>query len=145
MLIYQKRRFGEDYWQLYRAVVRRCETLDEKTLLSWIRGERLPRSLTSFEVLPRIERRYRLVQGYFKASLPHQSRSLYRHDMDDISAAERRRLAWRLPDDFSSLPFSKREEIIEWVRRVIISGSTDYRRCQDNRREARLRPLATVF
>jgi hypothetical protein len=26
--------------------------------------------------------------------------------MGDISAAERRRLAWRLPDDFSSLPFS---------------------------------------
>jgi hypothetical protein len=28
------------------------------------------------------------------------------------------------------LPFSKREEIIQWVRRVIISGSTDYRRYQ---------------
>ncbi|WP_234889865.1 hypothetical protein V6582_21150 (plasmid) [Agrobacterium vitis] len=51
-------------------------------------------------------------------------------DGEDISAAERRRLAWHLPDDFSSLPFSKREEIIEWVRRVIISGSTDYRRYQ---------------
>lgn len=81
-------------------------------------------------VLSRIERRYRLAHGYFKAKLPHQSRSLYGHDMGDISAAERRRLAWHLPDDFSSLPFSKREEIIEWVRRVIISGSTDYRRYQ---------------
>ena len=69
-------------------------------------------------------------RGYFRAKLPHQSRSLYGHDMGDISSAERRRLAWHLPDDFSSLPFSKREEIIEWVRRVIISGSTDYRRYQ---------------
>lgn len=129
-LIYQMRRFGESYWQLYRAVVRLGETFDEKTLLSWVRGERVPRSLRSFEILSRIERRYRLGQGYFKAKLPHQSRSLYGHDMDDISAAERRRLAWHLPDDFSSLPFSKREEIIEWVRRVIISGSTDYRRYQ---------------
>ena len=129
-LVYQMRRFGESYWQLYRAVVRLGETFDDKTLLSWVQGERVPRSLTSFEILSRIERRYRLVQGYFKAKLPHQSRSLYGHDMGDISAAERRRLAWHLPDDFSSLPFAKREEIIEWVRRVIISGSTDYRRYQ---------------
>lgn len=129
-LVYHMRRFDESYWQLYRAVVRLGETFDGKTLLSWVQGERVPRSLTSFEILSRIERRYRLGQGYFKAKLPHQSRSLYGHDMGDISAAERRRLAWHLPDNFSSLPFSKREEIIEWVRRVIISGSTDYRRYQ---------------
>jgi integrase len=129
-LVYHMRRFGESYWQLYRAVVRLGETFDDKTLLSWVQGERVPRSLTSFEILSRIERRYRLGQGYFKAKLPHQSRSLYGHDMGDISAAERRRLAWHLPDNFSSLPFSKREEIIQWVRRVIISGSTDYRRYQ---------------
>lgn len=129
-LVYHMRRFGESYWQLYRAVVRLGETFDDKTLLSWVQGERVPRSLTSFEILSRIERRYRLGQGYFKAKLPHQSRSLYGHDMGDISAAERRRLAWHLPDNFSSLPFSKREEIIEWVHRVIISGSTDYRRYQ---------------
>lgn len=129
-LVYHMRRFGESYWQLYRAIVRLGETFDDKTLLSWVQGERVPRSLTSFEILSRIERRYQLAQGYFKAKLPHQSRSLYGHDMGDISAAERRRLAWHLPDNFSSLPFSKREEIIEWVRRVIISGSTDYRRYQ---------------
>ncbi|MGV2186623.1 hypothetical protein [Rhizobium rhizogenes] len=129
-LVYQMRRFGESYWQLYRAVIRLGETFDEKTLLSWVQGERVPRSLTSFEILSRTERRYRLAQGYFKAKLPHQSRSLYGHDMGDISAAERRRLAWHLPDDFSNLSFSKREEIIGWVRRVIISGSTDYRRYQ---------------
>ncbi|MCF1467590.1 hypothetical protein FS764_11800 [Agrobacterium vitis] len=129
-LVYHMRRFGESYWQLYRAVVRLGETFDDKTLLSWVQGERVPRSLTSFEILSRVERRYRLAPDYFKTKLPHQSRSLYGHDMGDISAAERRRLAWHLPDDFSSLPFSKREEIIEWVRRVIISGSTDYRRYQ---------------
>ncbi|MFN7026080.1 MAG: hypothetical protein ACK4QP_16525, partial [Pseudorhizobium sp.] len=92
-LVYHMRRFGESYWQLYRAVVRLGETFDDKTLLSWVQGERVPRSLTSFEILSRIEWRYRLGQGYFKAKLPHQSRSLYGHDMGDISAAERRRLA----------------------------------------------------
>ncbi len=30
----------------------------------------------------------------------------------------------------NTLPFTKREEILDWVRRVIISGSTEYRRYQ---------------
>ncbi len=46
-LVYQMRRFGESYWQLYRAVVRLGETFDDKTLLSWIQGERVPRSVAS--------------------------------------------------------------------------------------------------
>ncbi|WP_313665645.1 hypothetical protein [Shinella sp.] len=129
-LVYQMRRFGENYWQLFRAVVRLGETFDHKTLLSWIQGERVPRSIASFDILARIERRYRLPAGYFKAKLPHQARSLHGHDLSDITPAQRRRIAWHLLDDFSSLPFSKREEILDWVRRVIISGSTDYRRYQ---------------
>jgi hypothetical protein len=79
--------------------------------------------------LRRVEQRYRLAEGYFKAKLPHQARALCGHDLGDVSPAERRRISLHLPDDFSSLPFSKREEILEWVRRVIISGSTGYRLC----------------
>jgi len=129
-LIYHMRRFGDSYWQLYRAVVRLTETFDSKTLLSWIQGERVPRSVASFDILRRIEMRYRLSEEYFKEKLPHQARSLYGHDLGDISPAERRRISLHLPDDFSSLPFTKREEILDWVRRVIISGSTEYRRYQ---------------
>ncbi|QCL97720.1 hypothetical protein EXN32_20620 [Agrobacterium tumefaciens] len=129
-LIYHMRRFGDTYWQLHRAVVHLDETFDNKTLLSWMQGERVPRSVASFNILRRIERRYRLQEGYFKDKLPHQARSLYGHDLGDISPAERRRISMHLPDDFSSLPFTKREEILDWVRRVIISGSTEYRRYQ---------------
>ena len=129
-LAYQMRRFDENCWQLYRAVVRLDETFDHKTMLSWFEGKRVPRSVASFQILSRIEKRYRLPEGYFKAKLPHQNRSLHGHDLGDISPAERRRIAVHLPDDFSSLPFSKREEIVDWVRRVIISGTTDYRRYQ---------------
>jgi len=130
-LAYHMRRHGEDYLGLYRAVGRNHTTFNRTTLLSWTHGAKVPRSVDSFEILSRIERRYRLPDGYFKGKLPHQSRSASGHDLgSDISPAERRRLAWHLPDNFSSLPFSKREEILEWVRRVIISGATDYRRFQ---------------
>lgn len=129
-LVYHMRRFGDTYWQLYRAVVHLAETFDNKTLLSWMQGERVPRSVASFNILRRIERRYRLQEGYFKDKLPHQARSLSGHDLGDISPAERRRISLHLPEDFNSLPFTKREEILDWVRRVIISGSTEYRRYQ---------------
>jgi hypothetical protein len=68
-LVYQMRRFGDSYWQLYRAIIRLGENFDHKTLLSWILGERAPRSIASFDILSRIERRYRLRPGYFKAKL----------------------------------------------------------------------------
>ncbi|MEY9584275.1 hypothetical protein [Sinorhizobium fredii] len=130
-LLYHMRRHGDSYWHLHRAVVREEDAFDHKTLLSWTKGTKVPRSIASFDILSRIERRYRLPDGYFKAKLPHQARSASGHEVgSDIGAAERRRLAWHLPDNFNSLPFAKREEILEWVRRVIISGSTDYRRFQ---------------
>ncbi|WP_085463120.1 hypothetical protein [Mesorhizobium australicum] len=124
------RRHGDSYWHLHRAVVRDDESLDHSTIRHWLQGSKAPRSVASMEVLARIERRYRLPAGYFKAKLPHRTRSASGHILDDIGSAERRRLAWHLPDDFNMRPREEQEEILEWVRRVIISGSTDYRRFQ---------------
>ncbi|MER9029625.1 hypothetical protein [Mesorhizobium sp. M0674] len=124
------RRHGDSYWHLHRAVVKEGETLDHSTIRHWLSGTKVPRSVTSFELLGRIERRYRLPEGYFKGKLPHRAHSATGHMLDDIGPAERRRLAWHLPDDFNSRPTVEQEEILEWVRRVIISGSTDYRRFQ---------------
>ena len=124
------RRHGDSYWHLHRAVVREDENLDRSTIRHWLRGSKAPRSLASMEVLGRIEQRYRLPAGYFKAKLPYQTRSASGHILADVGSAERRRLAWHLPDDFNARPRQEQEEILEWVRRVIISGSTDYRRFQ---------------
>lgn len=124
------RRHGDSYWHLHRAVVRDDENLDRSTIRHWLQGSKSPRSVQSMEVLARIERRYRLTAGYLKSKLPHQTRSAQGHVLDDIGPAERRRLAWHLPDDFNARSYEKQEEILQWVRRVIISGSTDYRRFQ---------------
>lgn len=130
-LEWQMRRFGESYYYLHRAIKRPGDVFDDSTILSWLKGTKVPRSVASIDMLGRIEHRYQLPQGYFKAKLPHQSRSASGHDLgEDVSPAERRRLAWHLPDDFNRLPYTKREEILEWVRRVIITGATDYRRFQ---------------
>lgn len=124
-------RFGESYYHLHRAIFRDGDALEATTLLSWLKGTKVPRSVANLEILNRIESRYRLPLGYFKEKLPYQSRAGVGYDVgDDVSPAERRRLAWHLPDDFNSLPEEKRAEILEWVRRVIITGATDYRRYQ---------------
>lgn len=124
------RRHGDSYWHLHRAVVRDDERFDHSTIRHWLQGTKAPRNVASMEVLGRIERRYRLPAGYFKAKLPHQTRSASGHVLDDIGPAERRRLAWHLPDDFNTRPRQEQEEILKWVRGVIIRGSTDYRRFQ---------------
>lgn len=90
----------------------------------------MPRAAHSLEVLGHIEKRYRLTVGYFRAKLPLTDRCTSVRMISGVSRAERRRLAWHLPADFDRRTLREREEILEWVRKVVISGSTEYRRFQ---------------
>jgi hypothetical protein len=126
------RRHSDTSLKLCRGILKAGETLEVSTILAWRRGAKSPRSVASLEFLTRIERRYRLPFGYFKAKLPHRARAATGHAPAGISPAELRRLAWHLPDDFGDRSKAEQEEILEWVRRVVISGSTEYRRYQAN-------------
>lgn len=126
---------------LHRAVVREGESFDRKTIQNWAAGSKVPRSAVSMLMLGRIEERYQLPSGYFAAKLPRSGRATT-HSVPGVSASERRRLAWHLPDDFESRPCAEREEIIIWVRENVISGSTEYRRYQS---EALRTPFALRF
>lgn len=123
-------RHGDSVRHLFHAVARDDRATNHRTMMRWVTGDLIPRSVQSLSVMARIERRYKLPEGYFKAKLPHPSRASTGHLLDDHSASERRRLAWHLPDDFNSRPFAEQEEILAWVNRVVISGSTDYRAFQ---------------
>lgn len=116
---------------LHRALAERGHVTERSTITQWALGKKVPRSVVSMAILSAIEHRYRLPAGYFKSKLPHAARANSGHvKLTGIPAAERRRLAWHLPDDFDQRPAREREEILEWVRSVVISGSTDYRRFQ---------------
>jgi len=84
----------------------------------------------SLDILQRIEQHYDLPKGYFKSKLPHPGRAPTGCRANGVTAAELRRLAWHLPDDFNNCPEAERQEILHWVRTVVISGTTDYRRYQ---------------
>ena len=124
------RRHGETVYHLYDAVMRPEDGVNRSTLISWGRGKKLPRAAISREILGRIERRYRLPEGYFAGKAGSAERAPGDFDLEGISASERRRLVWHLPDDFNRRPKHKQAEILDWVRKVIVSGATDYRRYQ---------------
>jgi hypothetical protein len=120
------RRHRDSSLSLCRALRRPGESLETSTVITWRSGRKAPQSATSFDFLSRVEARYQLPAGYFKAKLPHKARATTGHEAAGISSAESRRLAWHLPDDFSYRSRTEQEEILEWVRRVVVSGSTEY-------------------
>lgn len=95
--------------------------------------------------MAKVERRYQLPEGYFKSKMPNRGRATYGHSLEGISAQERRRLAWHLPDDFLSRQKAEQQEILTWVRRVIITGSTDYRRYQAEAMKQKYAERFTAF
>ena len=124
------RRHDETVYSLAKAVTTLGPFLDRQTLAQWINGTASPQSTASLEAVAFIEKRYRLPAGSLRSKLPHPSRAPRSSILQDIPLAERRRLAWHLPDDFGKRPVADQEEILDWVRTTIISGSTDYRRYQ---------------
>lgn len=124
------RRHGETIYHLYNAVVRPEDGVNRSTLISWGRGRKVPRAAISLEILGRIEHRYRLPQGYFQSLSSPPDRAPGDFDLPDITPAERRRIAWHLPEDFNRRSKAEKAEILGWVRSVIVSGSTDYRKYQ---------------
>jgi hypothetical protein len=124
------RRFGDSAPGLLSALLAEEEVFDPATIRSWRRGDKTPQSVGSLEVLRRIEGRYGLPDGYFADRLPDRTRAAHGHRVQGISPSEHRRLAWHLPHDFAARPLAEREEILDWVRTVVITGSTDYRRYQ---------------
>jgi hypothetical protein len=104
--------------------------LDRKTLQDWAAGRKVPNSIASLEMVRRIERRYRLPDGYLRSKVGIIGRAPARQSLSFLSTSERRRLSWHLPHDFDRRPAAEKSEILEWIRTTMISGSTDYRRYQ---------------
>lgn len=115
---------------LHQKIVRPEEKFDRSTIATWRRGTRTPRTLDSFQMLRRVEDHYGLRRNFLRDRLPCPGRSPCGHQLEGVPKSETRRLAWHLPDDFASRPASEQAEILAWVRRVVISGTTEYRRFQ---------------
>lgn len=122
-------RHGDSCYRLHKAVTAAGAPIDHHAIVAWRRGAKTPQTAASLKTLAAIEHRYRLEPGYFVGRM--RRRGAIRHQTPQmISASESRRLAWHLPDDFLSRTATEQAEIVEWVRKHIISGGTEYRRYQ---------------
>lgn len=123
-------RYGDNCATLRRAISKPGDRLTNSTIRHWRLGTKAPHNVESFDLLDRIAERYGLPPGHFKAMLPNPARSARGHSPRRLSTSERRRLAWHLPDDFNLRSAEQQNEIVAWVRRVILEGTTEYRRFQ---------------
>lgn len=124
-------RHGDSLRTLHNALASSGSAPCFSSLAHWRRGTTKPSTPGSMIALEAIERRYGLPKGHFRtvvADRPHVGK--IPGGLTAISPAERRRLAWHLPHDFGARPADEQQEILTWVREVVISGSTDYRRFQ---------------
>lgn len=121
---------GDTAAKLLKDIIVNGENFTSTTISSWRRGQKYPRSLNSFEILNRIERRYDLPKDYFRKRLPHRARAGIGHKIQNMNDATRRRIAWHLPDDFMQRSKLEQKSILKWVDAVILSGSTDFRQYQ---------------
>lgn len=124
------RRHGETTYYLWRALAHHGSNIDCSTLRVWRSGIKEPSTAHSLDLLAAIEARYGLASGYFEAKLGHRTRSTRGLRSVGSSIAEHRRLAWHLPHDFNRRPAVEQAEILTWVREVVVSGATDFRRYQ---------------
>lgn len=128
VLALQMDRHGDTAHRLHRAILAKGVTTDRKTLFEWRRGVKEPQTGASLDALEAIEHRYRLEPGYFAARLGRR-RAIGGQAPAGIGAAEARRLAWHLPDNFGRRSATEQAEILDWVRTRILSGGTAYTRC----------------
>ena len=79
---------------------------------------------------PRHPRRHRTalapVAGRSAGHLPRLRGVSYRRPPLPVAAMERSLLRWHLPDDFHHRRPAAQEEILAWVREVVVRGATDW-------------------
>lgn len=120
----------DDSTALHRALVQRGVRIEQSTLISWRNGSKAPRAVNSLAAIREIERYYCTAEGELSALLPHAGRAALGFKINGVSSAEMHRLSWHLPNDFQARTQAEQTEILDWIRTVIIAGSTDYRRYQ---------------
>ena len=123
-------RHGDSLRSMRDALARSIQMPSVAALGTWARGAAVPTTPTSRAALAAIERRYGLPAGYFDAKVERRARVKTERGFVRIPPSENRRLAWHLPDDFARRSADEQAEILAWVREVVISGSTEYRRYQ---------------
>ena len=133
---------GETAYRLHQALKAAGHRVPCTSLYGWRRGKQYPRDVHSLRALAFIERRYGLRPNALKDQLPNPNRASVGFHHVDLTRAERRCVAWHLPDDFNDRPPAAQAEIVAWLRQNVMTGATPFRRYH---RVARKHRFALTF
>ena len=114
---------GDTPAHLLKAIAKRREPHAKALITHWTQGKTKPRHPNSMRVLARIEKRYRLPDGYFRAILWPKSPRV--EAVRSVTANQQHLMRWHLPQDFDARAPEKRTEILGWIERNVLTCSTD--------------------
>jgi hypothetical protein len=114
--------------ELARIVTKAGAPIHDNTISAWRQGRSAPRTARSLRTLQEIEAHFGLSRDALRQRLPNLTRAIMGHPADGFSSDQRRRLAWHLPDDFGERSAAEKAQILDWIRKNMLSGATDYRR-----------------
>lgn len=141
ILNYQMRMHQDSSSSLAKAIRRSGELDRTGTLTHWKTGRSMPRRHSSYALLARIERRYRLPAGYF-SELIAQPETARKRVLKNVRPSLRSIFCWHLPDDFENRSLSSQQEIVKWIYNNVMTSSTEFGRYQ---REATKYSFAVIF
>jgi hypothetical protein len=123
-LAYQMKLHGDTQASLFNAIIFPGEKYTDDSIGNWKSGRTTPRWKTSFVLLERIERRYDLPKDYFRSKIFPES--ALATAVKKVTTAQQHVLRWHLPDNFDAKTPKKQQEILSWVYKNVLAGSTAY-------------------
>jgi hypothetical protein len=105
-------------------VSRPGEKYTRRLIKFWAAAKKTPKWPSSFEIIARVEKRYRLPKNHFSKLLnPEPAKTQAIHG---VSANQQHIMQWHLPEDFDSRTATSREEVLVWIRQNVLTGATDF-------------------
>jgi len=95
----------------------------------WRRGKTRPRVNKHVEVVDRIEKYFNLPEGRLTYLVGLRSTKQYRK-VKDVYPQLLQIVRWHLPDDYDQRSEAERREILSWISRNVLPGSTDFGKYQ---------------
>lgn len=95
----------------------------------WRRGKTRPRINKHLDVVDRIEKYFNLPEGRLTYLVGLRSTKQYRK-VKDVYPQLLQIVRWHLPDDYDQRSEAERREILSWISRNVLPGSTDFGKYQ---------------
>jgi hypothetical protein len=109
---------------IIKAISTRDDRYSDTLFTKWITLKTRPRNPESFKLLNRLEKRYRLPKDYFRSILlpntPTESA------VASVTPNQRYIVRWHLPTDFNTRSPAQQEQILNWIRGNVLTGTTDF-------------------